>query len=78
MARIQLVEDKTRMKLAYDSHYRLLEFQEGNWVWLKLQPYRQPSVTRYKITKLSLKFYGPLQVVQRIGKVAYRLALPRL
>ena len=45
-------------------------------MWLKLQPYRQLTVARSKFTKLSPQFYGPFKVLQKIGTVAYRLALP--
>ncbi|KAL4579110.1 hypothetical protein LXL04_015245 [Taraxacum kok-saghyz] len=75
-AKIRLAGAQQRMKVTYDSHHRSLEFQEGDWVWLKLQPYRQLTVAKGKFTKLSPQFYGPFQVLQRIGAVAYRLALP--
>ena len=75
-AKIRLAEAQQRMKVTYDSHHRSLEFQSGDWVWLKLQPYRQLTVAKGKFTKLSPRFYGPFQVLQRIGAVAYRLALP--
>lgn len=75
-AKVRLAEAQPRMKLNYDKHHRLLEFKEGDWVWLKLQPYRQLTVARSKFTKLSPRFYGPFKVLQKIGTIAYRLALP--
>jgi len=43
---------------------------------LRLQPYKQTSLKDKGSQKLSPKFYRPYQLLQRIGKVAYKLALP--
>jgi ribosomal protein S19E (S16A) len=51
-------------------------FQEGDWVYLKLQSYRQVYVKgKSGMHKLQSKFYGPFEVLE-IGKVAYKLNLP--
>jgi hypothetical protein len=52
------------------------EFQEGDWVYLRLQPYRQKFVAMWKNLKLSPWFFGPFKILQRIGSVAYKLDLP--
>ncbi|GKD04399.1 retrotransposable element Tf2 [Tanacetum coccineum] len=52
------------------------EFEVGVWVYLKFQPYIQLTVRQGRQHKLLAKFYGPFQIVVRIGKVAYRLQLP--
>ncbi|CAA7049897.1 unnamed protein product [Microthlaspi erraticum] len=76
MARERLLEAQQRMKAVYDNHHRALEFNKGDLVWLKIQPYRQLTIARKAFTKLSPKFYGPFEVLARIGTVSYRLQLP--
>lgn len=48
----------------------------GDFVYLKLQPYVQSSVAPRSHHKLLFKFYGPYEVLEKIGAVAYRLASP--
>lgn len=71
-----LVRAQARMKRQADKHHSDREFKEGDWVFLKLQPYRQASAQYCASEKLSPRFYGPYQVLHRVGKVAYTLILP--
>ncbi|XP_026433073.1 uncharacterized protein LOC113330481 [Papaver somniferum] len=58
-----------RMKRTYRS------FLVGDMVYLKLQPYRQTSMTLRKNFKLSARYYGTFTVIQKIGEVDYKLQL---
>ncbi|TXG49270.1 hypothetical protein EZV62_025145 [Acer yangbiense] len=51
------------------------EFTIGEWVYLRLQPYRKAIVVLHRNLKLAPRYFGPYQVIARIGKVAYRLQL---
>lgn len=65
------------MKQYADSHRSPREFKVGDHIYLKLQPYRQNTLKNRNIPhKLSPRFYGPFRVLERVGYVAYKLALP--
>jgi hypothetical protein len=72
--RLQHAQDL--MKVNYDQHHRELEFAEGDWVWLRLHHRLAATLTDKARGKLAPMFYGPFQLLARIGPVAYRLALP--
>ncbi|GKC71969.1 retrotransposable element Tf2 [Tanacetum coccineum] len=78
---VQLLKDnllkaQNRMKMQADKHRSERVFQVGDWVFLKLQPYRQQSLHARAFHKLAAKYYGPYKIVARVGEVAYKLDLP--
>ena len=74
--KFHLKRSQERMKVQADKHRSEREFVVGEWVYLKLQPHRQVSMRKNKFSKLNPKYYGPFQVQDKVGAVAYRLALP--
>lgn len=54
---------------------RDVAFGVGTMVYLKLKLYRQQYGSRRVCHKLTVKFYGPFEVLARVGKAAYKLKL---
>lgn len=71
-----LLKAQERMKNQADKHRKEVEYKKGEVVYLKLKPYRFRSLARRANEKLAPRYYGPYEILDKIGKVAYRLKLP--
>jgi hypothetical protein len=58
-----------------DNQRRPLDFKVGDHVFLKVSPMREVMWFRKK-GKLSPRFVGPFKITQKVGRLAYRIALP--
>ncbi|XP_050141046.1 uncharacterized protein LOC126616997 [Malus sylvestris] len=68
---------KANLKAAHDRQKSIANrvYKVSDWVFLKLSSWK--GVVRFgKKRKLSPRYIGPYQIVERVGEVAYRLALP--
>jgi hypothetical protein len=71
-----LAKAQNRMKMKADKNHTEKGFQIGEKVISKLQPYIQQFVVSRPYPKLAFKFFGLYTIIERIGKVAYKLQLP--
>ena len=55
---------------------RMWGYEVGDWVHMKIIPYRQQSLAKKCCEKLSPKFFGPYPIMGWVGEVAYLLDLP--
>ena len=75
LIRQRLLMAQSRQKSYAEVRRRPLEFEVGDHVFLNVMPRR--GVVRFsKRGKLSPRFIGPFEILERIGTVAYLLALP--
>ena len=65
----------TKMNSYVDAKRTEREFKVGDWVYLRLQPYKQDTVALRKNLKVATKLFGRYEVLERIGFVAYELAM---
>ncbi|PNX70554.1 Ty3/gypsy retrotransposon protein, partial [Trifolium pratense] len=72
----KLLKAQETMKEYADKHRSPHNFKVGDFVFVKLRPYRQNSVLGRRFHKLSKRFYGPFKLIQAIGDVAFQLELP--
>ncbi|KAA0051012.1 hypothetical protein E5676_scaffold675G00890 [Cucumis melo var. makuwa] len=73
--RARMLTAQSRQKSYVNERRKDLEFDVGDMVFLKVEPMK--GVLRFeKKGKLSPRFVGPFEILERIGPVAYRLALP--
>src|ERR1044072_1192854 len=78
--KVKLIREKmktsqSRQKSYADNRRKDLEFEAGDHVFLRVT--QTTGVGRaIKSKKLTPKFIGPYQITERVGPVAYRIALP--
>ena len=64
-----------RMKSYADRRRKPLEFELGDYVYLKVSSMRK--VLRFgKAGKLTPRYVGPYEIIARVGKMAYKLKFP--
>ncbi|XP_070012832.1 uncharacterized protein [Nicotiana sylvestris] len=75
LIRQRLLTAQSKQKSYADKRRRDLVFTIGDKVFLRVSPMK--GVMRFgKRGKLSPRFIGPYEILDRVGAVAYRLALP--
>ena len=74
--RQRLLQAQQLAKKYYDAGHREVQFQVGDWVWLRLLHRTFQSLHPRAKGKLGPRYAGPFRVQERIGSVAYRLQLP--
>ena len=78
--KISIIRDRirtaqSRQKSYADLKRRHVEFEIGDHVFLKVSPMR--GVVRIgKKGKLAPRYVGPFEILEKVGELAYRLALP--
>ena len=74
MIQKRLLKAQSQQKSYANRRRRPLEFEVGDQVFLKVMPKR--GIVRFgKQGKLASRYIGPFEVLERVGTVAYRLAL---
>src|SRR3954467_285435 len=73
--REQLNASQSRQKSNYDRKHREMEYQPGEYAYLRVTPMR--GTHRFGIKgKLAPRYIGLFRILSRSGPVAYRLELP--
>ncbi|MCO5604807.1 hypothetical protein L7F22_058979 [Adiantum nelumboides] len=73
-----LQNSQERQKKAADCHRCDLKLKENDWVLLRFEKVRlrKKKGKERLFPKLSMRYYGPFQITERINDVSFRLRLP--
>ena len=77
--KIKVIQDHLKIaqdqqKSYADANKRELDFQEGDWLFLKISPMKE-VIRFWKMGKLNPRYMGPFGVLEKMGPVTYHLAL---
>lgn len=64
------------MQAHANAHRSDKQFKVGDWVFVKLQPYRQSTLSPFPYYKLTFRYFGPYPIIEKVGSMAYKLLLP--
>jgi hypothetical protein len=64
---------QNRMKQQENQHRSERKFEEGDWVFLRLQSYKKYTLKQTKNKKIAPKFDGAYKIIHKIGQVVYEL-----
>ena len=66
---------QSRQKCYAGKRRRPIEFEVGDYVYLKVSPMKK--VQRFGVKrKLAPRYVGPYKIIKQSGRVAYKLQLP--
>jgi hypothetical protein len=76
LIRKNLEATQARQKSYHDKRRKSLQFEVGDFMYLKVSPTK--GVQRFRIKgKLAPRYIGPYEIIEACGPVAYKLKLPR-
>ena len=75
MIRKRMLAAQCRQKAYADGKRRDLEFQPGEKMFVNVSPMKK-VFDFGKRGKLNPRYVGPFEILEKVGAVAYRLALP--
>lgn len=75
--KLNITGAQNRMTQQANKHQTEKHFDIGEYVLVKLQPYRQHSLVYRSSQKLAKRYFGPYRILEKIGNVAYKFDLPQ-
>lgn len=78
--KVKMIQDKmkasqNRQKTYHDKRRKDIELQVGDYMFFRVNHITGVGCS-FKCRKLTLRFVGPLEIIEKVGVVAYRIALP--